>query len=912
MIRRCVITVALACLSASALSQSGDSSSIRHHGSTIICQRARFQFLSADLVRIEYSPSGSFVDVPTAIVTNRNWPSVHVDVSRGNGSLVARTARLTVKYMLSSGPFDGTNLTVSWKQGGSEHSWTPGDIDTQNLGGISRSLDGARTGRLPAFEPGLLSKSGYFLLDDSRTPVWDQQTQWITPRPETGTQDLYFCAYGLDYRHGLKNYTELCGKIPMIPRYVLGGWVTDLNYEYLPGTDLVEKYRYSDRDIKEMVERFRSEDIPIDVLILDFAWHRFGWKGGYDWSPIFPNPTEFLRWAHDQGLRVSLNDHPGYGKESVLSDEDSHADQIRKVLQIPTPPRATFNLDVQKDWKFKIDPAGAGTEGRWQAPTLNDSGWQTLQAGTAWEEQGFPDYDGVAWYRKHLRIPAATPSGKLYIVFGGVDDEYDLFVNGTLVAHHGSPGNSVYDLPTATDISTWIKHGEENLVALRVNDWGGAGGISAGPVAITDVPPAPGIRFNLADKRQAEAFMTVLHNPLIDQGVDFWWIDGGSGCAEMEGLSSQMWTNHVYYRYTEEHTKKRAFVFSRFGGWGNHRYPSVFTGDTYSEWNVLACEVPYTARGGNVLAPYVTHDIGGFLGKKLDLALYVRWVQFGVFSPILRLHSAFENPRDGNLRLPWNYGDKGVEIARDMFRLRYRLLPYIYTYSRLAYDEGLPIVRPLYLEYPNDSVAYARADEYLFGSEFLVAPIVDSTGERDVYLPSGMWSEYFSGENHRGEATIHIRCPLERIPLFVRSGSIIPQQPVSQHAERRNLDTLIADVYGPQPGKFELYEDDGVSLDYLDGKFARTPLSFNGRKGEGYAIEIGPTGGRFNGQVERRAYTLMVHGLSKPSSVSVNGKKLGQVSNDAVNWRWEETKGVIVIQAGQHSIRKALEIRMRK
>ena len=115
---------------------------------------------------------------------------------------------------------------------------------------------------------------------------------------------------------------------------------------------------------------------------------------------------------------------------------------------------------------------------------------------------------------------------------------------------------------------------------------------------VTDVIRQEGMRFNLAEKRQAEVFMNVLHKPLVDQGVSFWWVDGGSGSCEMDGLNSQMWANRVFYDFTRQETGKRSFIFSRYGGWGSHRYPSLFTGDTYAHWEVLAFEVPYTAQGG--------------------------------------------------------------------------------------------------------------------------------------------------------------------------------------------------------------------------------------------------------------------------------------------------------------------------
>jgi len=877
-------------------------------GSAVIAGNARFQFLTQSLVRMEFSPSGVFTDAPTAVVENRKWPDVKISAEERKGWLIAGVKNFTLKYRLNSGRFKKDNLKILWKERYAERSWAPGDSDKGNLGGIFYSLDGARKIRVPKLQPGILSRKGYFVLDDGNTPVWNQDSAWIVPRHGKDNQDIYLFIYGKEYARALKEYSELCGRIPMIPQYALGTWITDLNYEYLPGSELVDKYSYSDEDIKKIVNRFRSEDIPLDILVLDFAWHNFGWKGGYDWSRIFPKPKEFLDWAHGAGLKVSLNDHPGYGGESVLSDEDSRAPLVREQLKMPVPPKPTLSLDIARDWRFHTDPKDSGTVRRWFAADFSDTRWKTMHGGSPWEEQGFPDYDGFAWYRKWVDIPKVPEGGPLYIIFGGVDDEYDIYVNGEKAGHHGSPNNSVYSTVTFTGISSYVKYGEKNLIAVRVNDWGGGGGLASAPIMISDRPPAEGIRFNLADRRHAEVFMNLLHNPLIDQGADFWWIDGGRGSCEMEGLNSQMWTNRVYYNSTEEHTRKRAFIFSRYGGWGSHRYPGVFTGDTYSDWEVLAFEVPFTAAGGNVLNPYITHDIGGFLGKKIDFNLYARWLQFGVFSPLLRLHSEYENPKEGNLRMPWVYGQEGIEMARKYFRLRYSLLPYIYTYCRIAHDEALPLIRPLYLEYPGLEEAYNFPSEYLFGREFLVAPITDSTNERDVYLPPGIWTEYFTGKTYNGGQKLHERYPVDQIPLFVKAGAVIPMQGRSSFTGSKTLDTLLLEIYGGLPGEFKLYEDDGISLSYRSGEFAWTPIKFlKAARGE-YQIVVGPTSGNFSAQAQKRAYQMKIFGLSQPHSIIVNGGELHPGSTLTAGWIWDNEKSVINLRLGETGIRDTLNL----
>ena len=872
----------------------------------IVSGNSRITILSPTLCRLEYSPTRTFNDSLTAVVVNRRLSPPSIFVRYREGWIILSSGGLTVRYRAGAGPFTRECLGIDWKYGAAEGTWAPGDSDAGNLGGISSSLDGARRGKLPNQLPGILSRSGWFVLDDSRTPLWSGAEKWITSRRDSGNQDWYFFAYGRDYRHVLKEYSRLCGPIPMIPKYVLGAWATDLNYEYLPGTAMIDDYRYTDDSVRSIIARFRSFGIPLDVMVLDYAWHLRGWHGSYDWSPIFPHPEEFLRWSRSVGIKVTLNDHPGYAKELVLSNQDSRAAVVRRELNIPSSPDPSFTMSLLGQWKFSTDSSSVGDREGWFNAAFDDSRWGSIPADRPWEDRGYPDYDGVGWYRKWVSIPRDIGAPHLYAVFGSVDDEYDIFVNGMKAGRHSRSWNTL----TSTDILPFVRKGEKNLLVLRVFDRGGEGGLSGPTAMVTDVIRQEGMRFNLAEKRQAEVFMHVLHNPLIDAGVSFWWVDGGNGSSEMEGLNGQMWTNRVFYDFTQRETGKRSFIFSRYGGWGSHRYPSLFTGDTYAQWDVLAFEVPYAVQGGNILMPYITHDIGGFIGKNISLDLYTRWLQFGVFSPILRLHSAHENPREGNARMPWTYGSEGVRIARDLCRLRYRLLPYIYSMTRAAHDDALPLLRPLYLVHPDLEEAYDHPDEYFFGDAMLVAPVVDSLGARDVYLPPGAWVDYFTGTGYRGGRTIRVRCSLETFPLFVKSGSVLPEQPDMDYTDQTPLDSLIVRVYAPGNSQSSLYEDDGVSLDFAKGKSARTPISCSAVR-SACTVQIGPTAGEFPGQPLSRSYRVTVTGLMAPTRVSLNGIRIPSGAYSGDRWTWDKEKRLLTLNLSRRSIRSILSIQIR-
>lgn len=880
---------------------------------------ARFEFLTPSLVRMEYSPSTHFVDAATAVVRKRDWPHVDVSTKRENGWLVVSTGSMTLRYRLQSGAFDATNLEISWQDRGAARTWHPGLTDSRNLGGLTYSLDNVSKANLPGdgkdlespandvipginvllpkAQPGLLSRNGFAFIDDSRTPLWNAKRKWIEPRKPADGQDWYLFAYGRDYRKVLREYAQLCGPVPMIPRYTLGPMITDLNFEYFPGsaeTKTPAFQRYGEQHIEDEITRFRQNRIPLDTLVLDFAWHNYGWEGGYDWSPLIPHPDAFLRWLDERGIKVALNDHPGYAntEENILSPDDSHAPAVLKALGQPLPPKPSFDLDLADGWVFATDPRDEGIREHWFAPGYDDSKWKAIRTDASPAEQGYGKDVGVVWYRRTVRLPTHLPP-HLYLYVSRQGKDYRLYVDGREVKH------SHVRWPrrlTWADIASYVHGGQSVEIAIRLepNEYGS--GFLRGVVALRDVEPPGRIYFDLSNQGQAKVSMEYLHEPLLKNGVDFWWVDGGSGAADMPGLDPQLWTNHVFYDSTQKATGQRGFILGRYGGWGSERYPAYFTGDTWSEWPVLAYEVAYSVRGGNVLVPYISHDIGGFHGGRIDFDLYARWLEFGAFSPMLRLHSAHENPREGNLRMPWTYGERGIALARKYFTLHTQLIPWLYTYAWIAHKAALPIMRPLYLEEPDSDESYRHPHEYFLGHEMLVAPVLDPGGDRTVYLPPGKWIGFFDGKRYDGGKSFTVHYAADETPVFVRDGAIIPEQPADfAWSDEKPLDHLIVDVYGTGSGSFDLYEDDGISLDY-DRRHALTSMRHIPESNGIHRLMIGPTRGVFAGQVKRRSYEVRIHGIAKPARISVDGEPVR-------DWNWDAANDTATVAVPARDIR---------
>lgn len=331
-------------------------------------------------------------------------------------------------------------------------------------------------------------------------------------------------------------------------------------------------------------------------------------------------------------------------------------------------------------------------------------------------------------------------------------------------------------------------------------------------------------RFDLADPDFRISYFEDVHHPMEEDGVDFWWIDWQQGTkSEVDGLDPLWQLNH-YHFLDQAKRKEESLILSRYAGPGSHRYPIGFSGDTIISWASLAFQPYMTATASNIGYSWWSHDIGGHMMGCKDEELTLRWLQFGVFSPINRLHSsssAFTSKE------PWEFAATISGIMKEWLRLRHALLPYLYTANVRTHELGEPLMRPLYYAYPELDAAYNSRSQYFFGSELLVAPItqpIDSQtelGQVDVVLPEGDWFDFFNNTCYEGGITMAMFRPLAQIPVLAKAGAIIPLDAQPEETLSNELpETIFWEIFPGASNEYELIED-------LQGKRCCTKLKVN-------------------------------------------------------------------------------------
>lgn len=398
-----------------------------------------------------------------------------------------------------------------------------------------------------------------------------------------------------------------------------------------------------------------------------------------------------------------------------------------------------------------------------------------------------------------------------------------------------------------------------------------------------DAGSAETIPWMLEDRKFAKAFFDHIIRPLEKQGVDFWWLDWQQHLTNprLAGLGETMWCNHVFFNDMKKNRPdRRPVIFHRWGGLGSHRYQIGFSGDTYINFPTLAFEPYFTATASNVGYGYWGHDLGGHMinyYEPNDPELLLRWMQFGVFTPIFRTHAT----KGGHIeRRIWTYDN--FPMINQTVKLRYALFPYLYTMARKAYDTGVGLCRPMYYEYPETAEAYEREGQYFFGDDILVAPVVepsvDGVSKKEIWFPEGKWWSVAHGKLIDGGTVRSLDYTLDQIPYFYRQGAVIVKNPPEVKHVTERPDALVLDIVAGADGACEFYEDAGDNADYAT-KYATTSISHKqrGRKAE---YTIAPRKGAYEGMPLSRSYKMRIFNTPRPVKAKAGGRSL-QASYDA-------------------------------
>jgi alpha-glucosidase (family GH31 glycosyl hydrolase) len=693
----------------------------------VVAPKARFSVLTPCLFRMEFSPSDQFEDRPSQVFWHREQPVPVFEVKHSDTKTEIITEYLHLKFQHGDG-FSPQTLSITIQRTGK--TWHYGDAVNQNLKGTGRTLDGI-DGSIP-LDDGLLSRSGWKLVDDSKGLVFNQ-AGWLEPRNALdGYLDLYFFGYGHDYQENLRDYYRISGNTPMIPRWVLGNWWSRF-------------WEFTQEELGNLMMEFKQREVPLSVCIIDMDWHITDigkWPGGwtgYTWNQkLFPDYKGFIKFLHEMGLRTALNLHPASG---VLSHEAMYP-QMAEAM--------------------------------------------------------------------------------------GIDPE-------------------------------------------------------------TREP----VKFDLENPKFLNPYFDYLHHPSEADGIDFWWMDWQQGNPSSLGLNLLWWINHIHFLDLGREKEKRPFVFSRWGGLGNHRYPIGFSGDTVITWKSLAFQPYMTAAAANVGFGWWSHDIGGHMNGIQEAELYTRWVQFGVFSPILRLHST-KNPFLE--RRPWGYDEETFRITKSAMQFRHALIPYLYSMAWRDHSQGIPLIRPMYHLLPENEEAYSCPNQYAFGSELIAAPFIaprdqDTRLSRQViWLPGGDWFDFFTGEYKPGDSWHAIYGSLDDIPVYARAGAIIPLGPLVGWGGTDNPAQLAVHVFPGASNRFELFEDDGVSQFYTEGYYAITPM-FQEWSEHHQVFGVGPIVGDPSFIPAQREISLVFHSIFAPENVviRVNDREI------AVQQQFEKDQGTLTL-----------------
>ena len=427
--------------------------------------------------------------------------------------------------------------------------------------------------------------------------------------------------------------------------------------------------------------------------------------------------------------------------------------------------------------------------------------------------------------------------------------------------------------PDPKEFMTWL-HDHGLKVTLNVHP---AGGVQAHEEKYKEMAEAMGrdwekeepVNFDVTDQKFLKAYFEYLHHPNEEEGVDFWWLDWQQGgLSKIPGLDPLWMLNHYHYLDSGRRGKRR-LTFSRYAGMGSHRYPVGFSGDTIISWESLAFQPYFTANASNVGYGWWSHDIGGHMKGYRDEELSTRWIQFGVFSPIMRLHSsnsAFTGKE------PWNYNAVSENIMKRYLKLRHEMIPYLYTMNYHASHDGQPLIRPMYYLEPEQPEAYEVPNEYYFGTELVVCPITEPTDKAagtacvKAWIPEGKWYDIFSGLKYDGGRMLELYRSLEDIPVLAKEGAIIPLTDLTEYTNSvENPKELAVKIVPGKKNAFILMEDTGDTCEDKEENWAQTKLEWINEN----EFIIHPANGNLDVIPKCRTWKMEFYGIADVDNLEV-------------------------------------------
>jgi alpha-D-xyloside xylohydrolase len=481
---------------------------------------------------------------------------------------------------------------------------------------------------------------------------------------------------------------------------------------------------------------------------------------------------------------------------------------------------------------------------------------------------------------------------KLGVPLDGIIQDWHYWTNGGWGSHafeqarYADPAAMIRDLHAMNAhmmISVWARF---DTGLPNYNELNQAGELLAAPppIASQPVPREANRYYDSFNPDARKLYWRQMNDQLFKLGIDGWWLDAsepelnsrwgefrryqtalGSG-AEVFNAYPLMHTMAVYQGQRAATSAKRVALLTRSAWAGQQRNAAItWSGDIRGTWDVLARQIPAGLNFSASGIPYWNTDIGGFSGARTNDAryqeLFTRWFQFGAFCPMFRVHGT-SAPKE-----IWRWDEPTQKILADYIRLRYRLLPYIYSVSWNVTSGGGTMMRPLMMDFANDPTALDIGSQYLFGPALMACPVTQpGVTNWSVYLPGqDAWYDFRTGRRLAGGQRIDAAAPIDSMPLFVRAGAIVPMGPVVQYAAEQTGKPLEIRVYRGADGAFTLYADEGDNYDYENGKYSTIPLKWNEATG---TLAIGPRHGSFPGMVKEQTFRIVFVGEGHGNGVA--------------------------------------------